>query len=180
MPKSSDTTEALRSEILNLIQYISRMKQEVAMVSKRSEDRTPFETVSQHLEEIIGSTENATNTILENVEAINALTDKIRLSGAMGKVPLLCNQIDERATNAIEACTFQDITGQRVSKIIMSLDFVEQRVNAMIELMGRADIESLGITLPDSDQRKGDDALLNGPQLPGEEISQDEIDKLFA
>jgi chemotaxis protein CheZ len=57
---------------------------------------------------------------------------------------------------------------------------VEQRVNAMIELMGRADIESFSITLPDSDQREGDDALLNGPQLPGEEISQDEIDKIFA
>ena len=26
----------------------------------------------------------------------------------------------------------------------------------------------------------GDEALLNGPQLPGESISQDEIDKLFA
>jgi chemotaxis protein CheZ len=180
MPKNTETTEALRSEILNLIQYISRMRQEVAMVSKRSEERTHFETVSQHLEEIIGSTEDATNTILENVESINELTEKIRLSGAMGKVPLLCNQIDERATNAIEACTFQDITGQRVSRIIKSLDFVEQRVNAMIELMGRSDIESLGITLPDSDQRHGDDALLNGPQLPGEEISQDEIDKLFA
>ncbi|MFT6580724.1 MAG: chemotaxis protein CheZ [Alphaproteobacteria bacterium] len=152
----------------------------MALVSKRSEDRTHFETVSQHLEEIIGSTEDATNTILENVEAINELTEKIRLSGAMGMVPLLRNQIYERATNTIENCTFQDITGQRVSRIIQSLDFVEQRVNAMIELMGRADIESLGITLPDSDQREGDDALLNRPQLPGEEISQDEIDKIFA
>jgi hypothetical protein len=73
----------------------------VALVSKRSEDRTHFETVSQHLEEIIGSTEDATNTILENVEAINELTEKIRLSGAMGMVPLLRNQIYERATSTI-------------------------------------------------------------------------------
>ncbi|MBL4719912.1 MAG: hypothetical protein JKY20_02115 [Alphaproteobacteria bacterium] len=180
MTKKPETTDALRSEILNLIQYITRMRQEVALVSKRSDDRTHFETVSQHLEEIVGSTESATNTILENVEAINTLAESIQASGAMGKVPLLCTRISEHAMNAIQACTFQDITGQRVSRIIKSMDFVEQRVNAMIELMGRSDIESLGISLPENDAREGDDALLNGPQLPGEEISQDEIDKLFA
>ncbi len=46
--------------------------------------------------------------------------------------------------------------------------------------MGRTDIEALGIELPDADQRSGDEALLNGPQLPAEEIPHDETDKLFA
>ncbi len=49
----------------------------------------------------------------------------------------------------------------------------------MIDLWGRDDIEGMGIELPD-DKPTGDEALLNGPQIPGEEISQDDIDKLFA
>jgi chemotaxis protein CheZ len=180
MVSKNNSMDPLRSEILNLIQYISRMREEVARVSQRSDDRTHFESVSQHLEEIVGSTENATNQILEHIEGIDNLADEIRSSGALGRVPELCDKINEHTMQAIEACTFQDITGQRIGRIISSMEFVEQRVNAMIELMGRTDIETLGVELPEQDQRTGDDALLNGPQLPGEEISQDEIDKLFA
>ena len=80
---------------------------------------------------------------------------------------------------AIEACTFQDITGQRITRVFKSMQFVEDRVNAMIDLWGREDIEALGIELP-KETPTGDEALLNGPQLPGEEISQEDIDKLFA
>lgn len=180
MTKNNGTTDPLRSEIINLIQYITKMREEVARVSKRSDDRTHFESVSQHLEEIVGSTENATNQILEHIEGIDNVADEIRASEDLGQMPDLCDKINEHTMQAIEACTFQDITGQRISRIINSMEFVEQRVNAMIELMGRTDIEALGVELPESDQRTGDDALLNGPQLPGEEISQDEIDKLFA
>ena len=81
--------------------------------------------------------------------------------------------------SAMESCTFQDITGQRVTRVIKSMKFVEERVNAMIDLWGRDDIEGMGFDLPDT-KPTGDEALLNGPQIPGEEISQDEIDKLFA
>ena len=180
MTNKTGSIDPLRSEILNLIQYITRMREEVARVSQRSDDRTHFESVSQHLEEIVGSTENATNQILEHIEGVDNAADEIRAAEDLGQVPALCDKINDHTMQAIEACTFQDITGQRISRIINSMEFVEQRVNAMIELMGRTDIETLGVELPEQDQRTGDDALLNGPQLPGEEISQDEIDKLFA
>ena len=91
----------------------------------------------------------------------------------------LLDQITSNGSDVFEACSFQDITGQRINKVVRSVTYVEERVNAMIDLWGREDIEALGIELP-TDTRTGDEALLNGPQLPGEEISQDEIDKLFA
>lgn len=181
MAENDKGLEPLRSEILNLIQYVTRMREEIAMINKREDDdRTHFQSVSEHLGEIVGSTEDATHRILEDIESIDSITEEIRNSGAMGTVPLLCNKINEHTGSALEACTFQDLTGQRVTRIIKSLEFVEQRVNAMIDLWGRSDIEALGISLPPIEQRTGDEALLNGPQLPGEEISQDEIDKLFA
>ena len=82
---------------------------------------------------------------------------------------------------AIECCTFQDITGQRVGKIVKSLQFVVERINAMVVLWGRDDIESVMKEIGmEMEMPEGDEALRNGPQLPGESISQDDIDKLFA
>jgi chemotaxis protein CheZ len=80
----------------------------------------------------------------------------------------------------MEACTFQDITGQRVTKIVRSMQFVEERVNSMVSLWGSEAIEETAATYGNTDGRDGDEKLLNGPALPSEtSISQDEIDKLF-
>jgi hypothetical protein len=53
MTKNSSTdannVDLLRSKIVNIIQYITPMREEVARVSQRSEDRTNFESVSEHL-----------------------------------------------------------------------------------------------------------------------------------
>ena len=76
MVSKNNSMDPLRSEILNLIQYISRMREEVARVSQRSDDRTHFESVSQHLEEIVGSTENATNQIVEHIEGVDNVVAK--------------------------------------------------------------------------------------------------------
>ena len=62
-----------------------------------------------------------------------------------------------------------------------SLQFVEERIDAMVALWGRDDIESVMEKIGmEMEMPEGDEALLNGPQLPGESISQDDIDKLFA
>ena len=52
----------------------------------------------------------------------------------------LCDKIDQRATDIYTACSFQDITGQRTDKVVQALRFIEQRINAMIEIWGVDDI----------------------------------------
>ena len=83
-----------------------------------------------------------------------------------------------KTTAALEACSFQDLTGQRINKVVGSMKFVEERVNAMAELFGRKEIQDLTDQweLP---QQVDDGVALDGPQRPGEGISQDEIDQLF-
>jgi len=81
---------------------------------------------------------------------------------------------------AMESCTFQDITGQRVTKIVRSMQFVEERVSSMIDLMGKDVVDEMGLQIrEDQGEPEGEEALLNGPQLEGQAISQDEIDALF-
>ncbi len=172
--------DKLRSEIFNLFKYIQSLRTEIVQINSRTDERTHFQTMSEHLDEIVTSTEQATDSILEKLEEIDNFVEEIRGSGADGPVPGLCDQINDKTMAAIESCTFQDITGQRVGRIVKSMQFVEERVSAMVDLWGRDNIEALREEFGDPDTRSGDEALLNGPQLAGESISQDEIDQLFA
>jgi chemotaxis protein CheZ len=174
--------DMLRSEIVGLVQYINRFRDEIAqMVQRGDDDQTHFSGVSDQLDEIIHATEVATNAILENVEAVEDITDKIKASDDIEEIHKLCDEINTRNMNAMEACTFQDITGQRVTKIVRSMKFVEERVNAMAELWGREEVDNLAASYATKDEEKdADAALLNGPALPQEtSISQDDIDALF-
>ena len=76
-----------------------------------------------------------------------------------------------------EACNFQDITGQRITKIVNTFKFVEARINSMIEIWGADAIASVEPKV--TDDGDPDAALLNGPQLGDGGINQDDIDKLF-
>ena len=163
-------------EISNLAQYIERFRQEIARLNKGNPESN-FRNMSDHLDAIIAHTDSATHAILQNLEEISDLVGKIQDKVNDAETTALCDQAMEKTTNAMESCTFQDITGQRVTKIIRSMQFVEERVGAMVELMGRDSVEKQASELPPEEQS---DTLLNGPQLPGNAISQDDIDKLFA
>ncbi len=179
MPGTSEA-EKLQSEIVNLFQYIQRFREEIARISIGGKKGSHFKTMSEQLDAIVTATEEATHGILENLEAIEELTASLREIVGDGRASEICDKISEHVMQAMEACTFQDITGQRVTKVVRSMKFVEERVNTMVALMGRDAVsEAAAQILEQEDSPKGEEALLNGPQLAGEAISQDEIDKLF-
>ncbi len=172
--------DQLRNEIVSLFQYIRRLKAEIAQLNTRMDEQDRFQTMSEHLDEIVHATEGATHTILQAVEEIETVVDEVRMASENEAAVALCNRISDKTTAAIEACTFQDVTGQRVSKIIRSIQFVEDRINAITDLWGRADIERLADRFLDPTEKEEDTGeVLSGPALQGGGISQDEIDKLF-
>ena len=168
----------LRSEVLSLFQYIQRLRQEIAAMSKPDDRGTAFENMSLQLGAIVEATESATNTILKASESIEDAVARLREEPAAEQTVSLCETISGQATEIVEACAFQDITGQRVTKIVGSLRFVEERINVMVDLWGRELIEALGAKVRDTGLDTGE-LKLEGPQLSGEGISQEEIDALF-
>ena len=170
----------LRSEILNLFQYVQRLREEIGRIAQKPEDQTRFEKMSDQLDAILISTGEATHTVLEGLEAISSTAEELRDIPDPAKVEELCDRITEKSMEGMEACSFQDLTGQRISKIVRSLRFIEERVDAMMEICGREGIEALIGELPSDDEDLTDGVALQGPQLPGEAVSQDEIDKLFS
>ena len=77
------------------------------------------------LEAVVQATENAANQIMEAAEAIG---NWLQAGGDPAALPAVTRQV-----NAIfEACTFQDLTGQRVRRAIEHLQQVESMLSGMV------------------------------------------------
>ncbi|MDP6344895.1 MAG: protein phosphatase CheZ, partial [Alphaproteobacteria bacterium] len=81
--------------------------------------------------------------------------------------------------NIFLACSFQDITGQRITKVVNALHCLEQRVGAMIEIWGSESLRHASKKTATSDHDDPEAGLLDGPQLAGRGVDQDEIDRLL-
>ena len=81
------------------------------------------------------------------------------------------------ATSRIyEACSFQDITGQRITKVVTTLKAIEQKVAHIVGTF--APYVVAGRQAGDPVASAAD--LLHGPQLPAHAMDQSDIDKLLA
>lgn len=175
----------LRSEVVNLFQYIQRLREEVAAMAKPGENGSAFDSMSAQLDAIITSTEDATHAILEATETIDEAAIGLRGEKDPEKVGALCDTLSQQSMAIMEACSFQDITGQRITKVVNALKEIEARVDSLIAAFGDeiAEIKAQEAANPKKtdavDGNNSDATLLNGPQLEGEGNSQDEIDKLF-
>lgn len=169
--------EALKRELVGLFHYIQRVRQEIAAIYRPANGDHQFDSMADQLDAIVGTTEEATNTIMEAMENNNEIVARLR-EGITDADQLAClDRIAANGAAVFEACSFQDITGQRVSKVVKSVSYVEERINALIQIWGRDELDNVEVK-PER-EKTADEMLTHGPQLAGEGISQDEIDKLF-
>ena len=75
-----------------------------------------------------------------------------------------------------EARISQDMTGQRVTKIVKSVSYVEEKVTTLREIWGGDELDNITLAVVEV---TADENLLHGSQLKTDTISQDEIDKLL-
>src|ERR1700742_3996940 len=85
-------------------------------------------------------------------------------------------KLQNAVTRIYEACSFQDITGQRITKVVTTLKVIEEKVAHIIATFG-ASTEAPSARAAASG---GEADLLNGPQLPAHAMDQSDIDKLLA
>ncbi|NQV44619.1 MAG: hypothetical protein HQ501_06925 [Rhodospirillales bacterium] len=174
--EAAGEVEKLKSELFGLFQYIQRVRQEIAAFHRPADEENQITSMAEQLDAIVKATETATNTIMETVEDISGLLDHIR-DDLTDKQKGVLKRVDAKTNIIFEACSFQDITGQRVSKIMKSITYVETRVNTLIEVWGKEELDRIKV---DPEHIKTDDeSLLNGPQLDGLGLDQSAIDALF-
>ena len=172
--------EKLKVELDLIHDAIDRTKREIATLHGKSFDGGEMAKVNGELGAVVGGTEQATQQILEAAESIDQAASALAKVDSVDQQKRLADDIQERVISIFEACNFQDLTGQRISKVMTTMKFIEQHINAMMEIWGGVDAIKAHAT-PIIDTREGDAKLLNGPKLDGDvgHASQDDIDALF-
>lgn len=154
---------------------IERTRQEIAELRHEQEaGRTCDE-----LNAVVQGTERATNTILSTAEAVDTLTRGMVKRARDRATQADITAIQDHVQTIYETCNFQDLTGQRISKVVRTIEFVEARIGEMLRLWSDSDAPPATLK-PARQERTGEAALLNGPALPGAAcVSQDTIDAMF-
>jgi chemotaxis protein CheZ len=172
--------EKLKVELDLIHDAINRTKREIAVLHGKSFNGEEMAKVNGELGAVVGGTEQATQQILEAAEAIDQAASALSKVNSIDQQKILSEEIQERVVSIFEACNFQDLTGQRISKVMSTMKFIEKHIYDMMEIWGGVDAIKAHVPAI-VDTREGDDRLLNGPKLDGEvgHASQDDIDALF-
>ena len=172
--------EKLKVELDLIHDAISRTKREIAVLHGKSFNGEEMAKVNGELGAVVGGTEQATQQILEAAESIDQAASALSKVDSIDQQKRLADDIQERVISIFEACNFQDLTGQRISKVMTTMKFIEQHINAMMDIWGGVDAIKAHVPAH-VDTRGEDEKLLNGPKLAGDvgHASQDDIDALF-
>jgi chemotaxis protein CheZ len=172
--------QKLKGELVIIHTAITRTKQEIATLHVSGLAGDQASRMTHELDAVVSGTEQATQTILGMVEEIDQIASAMIEGEKEPGDRALGKQIQDRVVKVFEACNFQDITGQRISKVVNTWKFIENHIGQMMEIWGG--IDAFKDFIPEAtSEPQGDDALLNGPKLESDvgHVSQDDIDALF-
>jgi len=159
-------------ELREIAGYIESMRQEIGVLQVNDLKNSRIPSAGEELDAIVKSTEKATNTIMECAETLMA---------ADANDPAAFKAlVDERMLVIFEACSFQDITGQRIAKVVETLQHIETRVARFADVMRAKDLDGY---LNDAERARAErrqKLMIHGPQLDGRGNVQNQIDELFA
>jgi chemotaxis protein CheZ len=183
-----DAIERARAQIAEAQAYKHELDLIYAAVKRTREEMDAFGAnalggqhtarAGRELTAIVDGTEQATQSILKAAEDIDQAAGTLcaALTGEYDQG--LAHDIQDRVVQIFEACNFQDLTGQRVAKVMATLRFVEDHVARLLQIWRH--VERFTPVVLD-EPRASDPGYLNGPKLPGDEghSTQDDIDALF-
>ena len=170
MANKSDIVEG---ELRKLAEFIVSARRELLSINpeKGANQEKNLTLASMELNEVVRHTEEATNKIMDHTDAI------MKLSGAVEKGS--GTKISNHAAEILVACSFQDITGQRVKKVMRTLEEIEVRVGKLVKIFGGDLPEGMCLEAIAGRTQRTDEHLMEGPQFKDKAKSQEEVDKLF-
>jgi chemotaxis protein CheZ len=173
--------EQLKSDLQELQDAIERTKQEIASLRAADKDADKIASAGEALRAVVGDTETATNGIINAAEGIEELAGRLRAQVSGDEAAGMVDELYEHVTGIFEHCNFQDITGQRITKVVSTMEFIDERVHRMMEIWGGDQaFKDVAVETAASAETGQAGETLHGPAIEGDaSISQAEIDALF-
>ena len=171
----------LFAELSKLAKYIQDAKKEIAALRPEEVKEQFLPNASGELDAIVGATADATNAIMDATEIIEDVMSGLKSEPA--------DKLMTATTAIYEACTFQDITGQRITRVVKTLQDIELKVDGLLHAFDSSSSKAKVSKTKSKPKPKKkaatkkevtDEDLLNGPQDVGTAKSQAEIDALLA
>ncbi len=160
---------SILTELRDLLLVIEETRSELGSARPNDIMGKHIPGATDELDAIVDATSEATGSIMDACDIISEKASEV--GGENG------DAIVGEVMKIYEACSFQDITGQRVSKVVKTFHEIETKIDKLVGVLGIKIPEGQG---DGDDMRTGDEKLLNGPQLKDQAISQEDIDKLLA
>ena len=162
----------LRDEIMKISNHIEATKNEIIALAPANAENGHIGTAAIQLDAVMKATEEAAHGIMDAVDEIQNVVSSSNLDKETQA------KITDATTRIYEACNFQDLTGQRINKVMKALEFTEEKINRLVKLFA-SDGSVIIDELKKATEEREDAHLLNGPQLPGAAPSQSDIDAMF-
>ena len=175
--KSKKTKPATAGKSATLHHRMTAIRRELDGLRAQHGAADLFTATLEELDAARDKIADATDAMLTACEAIQDTADAIAAKTKERGTKLKLQKINQQTGDIFEACSFQDITGQRITKVVKSVTYVEDRVNALIAVWGKEEIDRIEVKA--ETEKTADEKLMHGPALEGEGITQAEIDKLF-
>ncbi len=121
------------TEFTELSKYMEQARKDIAQlqpVDELSENEIP--RAGAELDAIVEATEEATNTIMAASEEI--------MNTDTSDAAAYQTVVNDAVMRIFEACSFQDITGQRISKVVETFNHIESRLNDVTKLISSMDV----------------------------------------
>jgi chemotaxis protein CheZ len=160
------------SELREIAGYIEAMRHEIGVLQVNDLKNSRIPAAGEELGAIVQATEAASNTIMECAETV--MGAEARDAAAYKAM------VDEKMLVIFEACSFQDITGQRIAKVVETLQHIEERVSRFADVMRAKDFEGFLTEGERARAERKEKYLLHGPQLAGQGVDQAKVDEMFS
>jgi chemotaxis protein CheZ len=165
---------SLLSEVEELGRTIAAAKVEIAALQVDDINVSQIPSATDELDAIVAHTASATDIILGVCETLDRVGGELAKDTDSAQATEAAAQLQDATTRIYEACSFQDITGQRITKVVATLKAIEVKVASIVTAFGG---RREPVAPPPS--RNGE-LVLHGPQLPAAAMAQSDIDKLLA
>lgn len=161
----------LFGELDELSNIIRKMKSEIASLRPDDIKAEYIPNATDELDAIVDATAGATHEILDAMDSLEEFATTLP--------PEQAEIVTNATMRVYEACNFQDITGQRTTKVIKALKAIEERVEGLVTAFGDEIAKYAAANPKSKKEPEGEESLLNGPQLEGKGVSQADIDAMF-
>ncbi len=165
---------ALKRELAQMRDGFAHNARELSALLTEGKERRMTRAAGE-LGAAIDAMEKATDKILQSAERIDDCAKALALAQHTDYGRGLAQDIQEHVVQLYEACNFQDLTGQRIGKVIATLGDVEERLSTLAEHSKHPGPAARpNAAAPERD-------LLHGPKLDGDSghASQHDIDAMF-